>query len=482
MWRLPGRREALPAGSRLALCGLLGACYALRVGLAWLLPNIHQADEVFQVAEQANRSLHGYGIVPWEFQTASRAAILPTLVKPIYLLNASAWTHEMLAAALFAGLSLIPVWVAFHWAARLHGLRGGVLAAAMMGTWFELLYFAPKATADAIGGYFFLAALFFARPEAGSRALFASGACLTLALGIRLQLAPAAALALILMTLSAGRGRIVHLLGGVATGLALVGIAEWAWWGAPFRGHLGYLTMEFAHGASGFFAREPITFFAKNSVLIYGAGLPVMGALIYLGAKKAPILLVSLVALLLPFHFVGHKEYRFAVVGVPVMVLLMGLGAADLMARFASSSKPRTWVLAAAGWLIAMTAMSLSDSFRPFWTQDRNHIYAFREIGEQPDACGVALVNIRWWHTPGYSGLGRNIPIYEIRAAGQEPKLQAAANFILAGTKAPEPPAPYVRWREYTRPVQYLYRRAGACTPAPADAIVLAPLIPGVGG
>jgi hypothetical protein len=99
-------RDTLPGGYRRALFALLAAAFVLRLGLAWVLPNIHQADEVYQVAEQAHRSLRGYGIVPWEFQTASRPAFFAALVTPIYRLDASPAVHQMLAAALFAARSI----------------------------------------------------------------------------------------------------------------------------------------------------------------------------------------------------------------------------------------------------------------------------------------------------------------------------------------------------------------------------------------
>lgn len=253
---------------------------------------------------------------------------------------------------------------------------------------------------------------------------------------------------------------------GAAVGLALAGAIEWLWWGVPFRGHWNYLVMEFVHGASSFFRREPLIFYVKNYVLMYGGLLPVIALLVYLGARRAPILLVAAIAVILPFHFIGHKEYRFLVPSVPLLVLLMGLGAADLIVRTAGAIRLGTGALVAAGWVIAGVAISCGDYYRPYWFQDRNHILAFRDIGAQPDACGVALVGIRWWHTPGQSGMQRDIPLYEAgRDAQAMARLAPAANYVLTGPKAPIPPAPYAQWKEYSRPVEFLYRRPGACAP-----------------
>ena len=461
--RLRGPAGHLEAGYRPVLLTILVAAFVLRLGVAWQLPNIHQADEIYQVAEQANRSVNGYGIVSWEFQTASRGALLPSLVKPFYLIPARPAVHQMSIAALFSALSLIPVWVAFHWAGRLYGTAGGALAAVMMATWFEAVYFAPKPTPDAVSGYLLIAAIFLARPGAGRRELFLAGLGFTLALVVRMQIAPAIAIALLL---AAVRRPIAPLVSGAAVALAVAGAIEGLWWGVPFRGHWNYLVMEFVHGASSFFRREPLIFYVKNYVLMYGGLIPVIAFLVVAGARRAPILLLTAVAVIVPFHFIGHKEYRFVVPAVPLLVLLMGLGAADLLMRTTGAIRTRTAALVVAGWLVAGIAISCGDYYRPYWFQDRNHILAFRATGSQPDACGVALVGIRWWHTPGLSGIMRDIPLYETGRDEQAmARLAPAANYVLTGPKAPVPPAPYVQWQEYSRPVEFLYRRPGACVP-----------------
>ena len=465
--------------SRATLLAVLAAAFALRLALGWYLPTIHHADEVYQAAEQANRAVNGYGIVPWEFRSASRTAFLPTVLEPIYRIGASAAVHRFLQSAFFCALSVIPVWVAFAWGGRLFGPPGAVLASALMALWFELVYFAPKATADAVCSYFLLAGLYLSRRDAAPRAVALAGFCLTIALALRIQIAPAIAVALTIALWPPGRTRRLALAGGAAAGLAIAAAIEWRWWGVPFQGQIGYLAMEFTRHSSRYFAREPFVFFIKQYVLMYGLALPVIVWLVYRGARHAPGLLVVALAVVVPFHFVGHKEYRFVVAALPMVVLLMGLAGAELLTR-ARTAPPGRIGLAIVGCAVAMVAVSLGDTYRPYWTRFGNHVLAFEEIGAQPDACGVALVSIRWWQTPGYSGLGREVPIYEMETATDPARIYAAANYVLQATKAPPPPAPYERWREYTRPVQYLYRRPGGCTPDPASQVVRPPGLPGV--
>jgi hypothetical protein len=238
--------------------------------------------------------------------------------------------------------------------------------------------------------------------------------------------------------------------------------------------------MELTHHSSRYFGRQPFIFYAKQYILMYGAALPVLAFLAYRGARKAPILAAIAIAAIVPFQFVGHKEYRFVVAGLPLLVLLFALGASEVLERLAGSRAPRVLPIAISGWLVAMLAVSFGDTYRPYWTRHGNHVLAFEQIGEQPDACGVAIVGIRWWQTPGYSGLGRNVPIYEIGRGDRSMRLAPAANYILLAPKAEPPPPPYERWSAFTRPVQYVYRRPGGCTPDPSAQVVRPEGIPGV--
>jgi hypothetical protein len=405
--------------------------------------------------------------------------MLPTVLEPIYRLPVSAAAHRFLESAFFCALSLIPVWVAFEWGQRSFGAPGAVLCAAVMGLWFELAYFAPKATADAVCSYFLLAGVYLSRRGASSLESALGGISLMLALALRIQIAPAVALATAVAFWRAGRVPRAAFAFGAAAGLTVAAIVEWRWWGVPFQGQIGYLAMEWTHHSSRYFAREPITFFLKQYVLMYGMALPALAFLAYRGARRAPDVLLVALAVVMPFHFVGHKEYRFVVAALPLLVLLVGLGTSEVAARAGLTAPGRLGLIAGA-WAIAMVAVSFGDTYRPYWTRFGNHVLAFEEIGSRPDACGVALVGIRWWQTPGYSGIGRDVPIYESETMTDPARLYAAANYVLEATKAPPPPAPYERWRDYTRPVQYLYRRPGGCAPDPASQVVHPPGIPGV--
>ena len=158
----------------------------------------------------------------------------------------------MLIAALFSALSLIPVWVAFHWAGRLYGTAGGALRRGHDGDVGRGRVLRPQADARRGVGDFLLAALFLARPGAERRDLFLAGVSFMLALTVRMQIAPAIGVALLAdrPQIDTDEHRWFRSRPEPLRPWRSPATIEWLWWGVPFRGHWNYLVMEFAHGAS----------------------------------------------------------------------------------------------------------------------------------------------------------------------------------------------------------------------------------------
>ena len=66
-----------PSRERLALAVLMTSGFALRLGTALALPNLHYPDEIFQTLEAAHRLAFGNGIVSWEWRTGARNWLFP---------------------------------------------------------------------------------------------------------------------------------------------------------------------------------------------------------------------------------------------------------------------------------------------------------------------------------------------------------------------------------------------------------------------
>ena len=137
------------------------------VPLLW--PGIHYPDEVMQSLEQAHRLVFGNGLVPWEFRDGVRSWLLPVLLAgPMWLGDALApatGAYRLLAQALIAALSASTVVIGYVWA-RQHGVRHAVLAAVVLSTWFELVYFGARAMGEVVATAFLFAGVFLCADRA----------------------------------------------------------------------------------------------------------------------------------------------------------------------------------------------------------------------------------------------------------------------------------------------------------------------------
>src|SRR5579864_4305542 len=108
--------KSIAASRKRAIALLLALCSgaaALRLALAFAMPNIAHPDQIFQILEPAHRLVYGYGIVPWEFREGVRSWILPGLFAFIFKISdfvlrvPGAYLAE--ATVFLALLSLSPV-------------------------------------------------------------------------------------------------------------------------------------------------------------------------------------------------------------------------------------------------------------------------------------------------------------------------------------------------------------------------------------
>lgn len=61
----------------MVLGGILSTGFLLRLISIIAVPDINQADEVFQTLEQAHRIVYGFGIVPCKFEVGARSFLMP---------------------------------------------------------------------------------------------------------------------------------------------------------------------------------------------------------------------------------------------------------------------------------------------------------------------------------------------------------------------------------------------------------------------
>ena len=478
---------------------ILAIALAVRIAIAFAMPNQVWPDEIFQSLEQAHRVVFGRGVLPWEFRDATRSWLFPgalaLVMKSVSAVSAQPTVYLGAIATVLSVLSLAPVWVAFRTAQRSFGLRGAIVAAATCALWYELVYFAPKALGEVVAGNVLVIAVMLADRIRRTDRVAGVGpprslvrwcaGLLALVAAMRIQLAPAAGVCCLLaIQRLTWRQRIDAVVVAVVVVLA-IGMLDWITWSYPFESFVENFRTNIIEGKSHHFGVAPwYAYFGAYADLWGVAGIAVL-ALAVAGTLRVP--LYGLIALVVVVTHVpiAHKEYRFLYPALALVIVLVGIGLASLVARI---EQARTANLAAVGAIVLVLAMSLSLANRyddpgshfgfgpvsgtavhvdSLWRERRGTIVGTKLLGEDPSVCGVALVGVHWSQTGGYAYLHRDIPLLVVKNRATLEQLTPYANAILGRPDLPDPLGPYVRGECWN--TACLFHRPGGCEPLPSS-------------
>ncbi len=464
----------------------LAIALSLRVAIAAFLPSIYVADEKFQYWEQGFRLVFGYGIVPWEYEVGLRSWIVPGAIGAVIwfvdLLGGGPEVWKLAVQTLLSLVSLSIVATSFFWARRLAGTSAAVLAALVAATWFEFLFFSarPLTEVPAAATLFPSAYILCAIPAPSRRMLVLGGVLLGLSLVLRLHLAPAV---LVIAVASLRHlDRQYWLPPAIAAALVVLfsGLLDWATWGFPFHTLWQNFAINVIEDKASQYGTRPIYWYLLFYANAWPGLVAVMFGLLAVGSRRAPLMLVVPLVIVLSHSLIGHKEYRFVYPALPFLMALASIGSAELLSRVTRklSTKTRHWSLVALalGWLITSASLAAHDGYRPKFTKRTDQIRLFSVAGAVPEACGMAITGLPWSSTPGYSGLVRDIPLYFL-SRDEVSTLVPAFNLYM-----------YRRWpsdRHWDEPVLptgfeeltcsdvfCLARRAGACQEQPDRTII----------
>lgn len=435
------RAQASVSAAELAyLLDIMLLAVVARVVIAINLPSVYHPDETFQYWEAGYRLVFGYGIVPWEYREGIRSLLLPGAIAGIIWFVRSlgggleAWHFAVQLALSLASLSVVAT--AYFWARRVSGVAAAVLAAFVAASWFEFVYFSAKPFTEVVAGsvLFPAAYLLCVRPGAGWRLLVAGGALLGLTIGLRFQLAPAV-LIILLSSALRWRGRVVFAAAGLAVALLACGILDWVTLGSPFQSIWKYFVANVVADKASDFGTKPIFWYPFYYANAWPGFVVPMLCFWAMGVRRAPLLLLAPLAIVLAHSLIGHKEYRFVYPTLPFLLTLASIGAAELYAMIADALFPRWkrlgFLFVCAGWLLTSISLAAQDGFRPNFVKEADTIKAFQAAAQSPDLCGLAEAGVSWAFAPGYATLGRNVPIYPLEDEAAGEALEPAYNFVL---------------------------------------------------
>ncbi|HKT16620.1 MAG TPA: glycosyltransferase family 39 protein, partial [Stellaceae bacterium] len=343
-------RGAGPLGAMecAALAALFLLAMALRLVPTILHPSLDHPDELFQSLEQAHRLVFGYGEIPWEFHLGARSWLLPgALAGFMWLGDRVADTPALYLGAAhlaLAALAATSMLCAFFWGRRWFGSWGGLVAASLPALWPDAVYFGARSLSECVAAPLLVAALYLLddevkRPTNGRRC--AGGLLLGFSAVLRLQLAPVLALALVWRLVEDWRRRMslkaeFPFLIGIALALGAAGLIDAVTWRYPFQSLWLNFTYNAFNGAADSFGTAPWSYYLTGLIAQWRWSFPALVLLALLGGWRLKLPLAAAIVILIAHSLVPHKEYRFIYPAILLILILAGLGLAQLMSWFAA--------------------------------------------------------------------------------------------------------------------------------------------------
>jgi len=389
----------------------------LRVGVALRFPSIERPDEIFNSLEPAHHLAYGYGVVVWEWRQGVRSWVLPTVLAG--LMRVTAWigpgSQGYLTAIVIALslLSLSCVWFGYAWAKKSSGTAAAIIAAGACATWYQLVYFAPKAFNEVVAADFLLPGLYLGMygqellPE--KKRLFLAGLCLGVSVALRLQLAPAVAFAVLYFSYKRWTTRGPALLAGVLLPFVAFGLVDAITWSYPFQSYVRYLQIVVFQGRNSRYGVEPWYLYLT---LLWKYLWPML-LLAALAVRRNPLLGWVAVIIVASHSVFSHKELRFMYPVLPIVITLAALGLVEITSAFDARIQARLSpaTITAVGLVCCILISSCFARWIFRWDEGSGGLIALDRLSRDASVCGVGLSRLPWDLTGGYVHLHRDVPI-----------------------------------------------------------------------
>ncbi len=469
---------------------LVALAIVLRLQPILVEPSAVWPDEIFQTSEPAHRLVFGSGLVAWEFQLGVRSWMLPGIIAGLMELSrilgdGPAYYLPVIAVG-FATLAAAPVVCAFLWCRPLFGVTGALLAGFTVAVAAEPVYFGARTLSETVAGHLLVVALWALEPGylvISRRRLFVGGALLGLVFATRLQLAPALALAMLWTNWRADRGRLAATVAGLAAILAAVGVLDTLTLGYPFASVWRYGLYNVFYGVSATYGVEPWPYYFLGELGVWGGAGATMLLLAAIGAWRLPLLLVVAIVILAVHSGIAHKEYRFIYPAIVPLMVLAGVGLAQ-MARWGrewltgrgmpiNATAATSAALAVAWWGLASLQVWNGATLIPYRQRMHDKLVAASIVAHGPAPCGIGLYGLHgddWGFYGGYTYFHRSAPMYW--PEDETALIAAADSFDTLLYTDPPPPALGFTNRQCIGEV-CIARRTGGCRAVPMTPLPL---------
>lgn len=408
-----------------ALLALLALALAVRVPIA-LLTVYHHADEVWQYVEPAYGLVTGDWIRTWDIRLGIRSWLIPLILLPSvwsgHLVDPAGELHLILPRLAMVVVSLGSVWAGWALGLRIsrsHAIVAGFVAA----VWIDFAYFASRTSSDTLSVLAVLpglALLYRFRDTGSARLAWGAGFLLGLGFIARFPLGPALAIPF----LWAGRGDLRKawpaLLGGASLAVFCDVLANALMGQPPLLWIMRNVFANVVENRSHAYGLETPDWYLRVLAWQWQYIAIALIPCILFGSRRYPMLALSALAVIAVHSAIGHKEYRFILLGISLLVLIAAIGSVDLWkwwaARRACVSSTKAQAAIMALWLAASVQVAATEPFSINWAVGQAPLRAFQTVRDQPGLCGLATYRIRDVPFVSRAMLNRDVPVMLINS------------------------------------------------------------------
>ncbi len=378
-------------------------------------------DEIYQYIEQAHRINYGYGKIPWEYQVGLRSFFIPFVLAGFTRFS-SLFIHTspevfLTSIYLFSSVLSLNIPISLYYITKeILNQECGFIVLMISSIWYELLMYAPRPTPEVWSAYLLLITLALIVNQRKKSLLYVlSGFITTLAILMRINYV-FFGLSLLIYLFFTRRDRIFHTLMGVVMMLTLFGLLDFFTTGRFLGSIYINLIINLKEGvASGSFGRSEVIYYFKKLI---GAslGLYAFAGLFFLSrmTKRKALLLILFFSIVIPQSLIGHKEYRFIFLAIPILLIFVS----DLIWALSRSGVlwyiPLGCVLVFNGFaLFGKTPLYQSAYYEHTMFYQDPQLSSVRLLSEESDCFSILNRAIPDARIGGYSILRKNIPFVD---------------------------------------------------------------------
>jgi GPI mannosyltransferase 3 len=410
--------------------------FSIRVTIALVSEQVHQADEIFQYLEQAHRLVFGYGYIPWEYRFGIRSWILPgslslllQLFRFLHIDDPNLYIPVIKIFFCFASISLI--YSAYIIGRNLVSEQAGRIASILTCVWYELIYFSPKPTPEVLSTYLLMIALAIATTRLSPRNPLLFGFICTLSGLLRFQYLPAIVIVIIFGSLGCKKRDLLKIGGSILLTVMVAGYVDYLTWGSFFASYYNNYLFNAVYKVSSLFGKQRPLYLLETLTICSVGIFPIVALLSLKKTRQIWLLWLSAASIIVSHSLILHKEHRFVFAAIPIFLILAAVVISDAISQYLSrkpANKALTWLLS-----FFILTTSVCSSFVVF---PRESIYvhtkfnktntsivsyqpilkAYLRLSKEPELFAILNTFSSWWSkTGGYYYLHRDIPIYSAR-------------------------------------------------------------------